>query len=90
MLTRFDQVFSLSENYLREGETHDEYLVVEEYHRVIGKLWLSIANIMQSLEVRLLILFNEMRLLSKKIIHVKCGSGENKTQYRNTVGLYML
>lgn len=38
MLTHFDQVFSLSENYLREGETHDEYLVVEEYHRVIGNV----------------------------------------------------
>lgn len=38
MLTHFDQVFSLSESYLREGETHDEYLVVEEYHRVIGNV----------------------------------------------------
>ena len=30
-----------------------------------------------------------MRLLSKKIIYVNCGSGENKTQYRNTAALYM-
>lgn len=43
---------------------------------------------MQSLEARLLIIFNEMTLLRKKIIHVKCGSGKNKTQYRNTVALY--
>lgn len=38
MFIHFDQLFSLSENYLMEGETHDEYLVVEEYHRVIGNV----------------------------------------------------
>ena len=38
MFIHFDQVFSLSENHLMDGKTHDEYLVVEEYHRIIGNV----------------------------------------------------